>query len=178
VFKPFLRTHSERQPARVWVAGAGLHSVVEKVEPPNWWLGQSLNPVRLLVCGKDLSGAQVQISDRDIQVGNVRSNASGTYLFVDVTIRPGARPRSYPLKIITAGGAATAPFEVLEPLDSNSRFQGFSPDDVIYLIMPDRFADGDRANDDPAVSKGCMTARTAGSITAVIFKGSLTSSPI
>ena len=128
--------------------------VVEKVEPPNWWLGQSLNPVRLLVRGRDLSGAQVQISDRDIQVGNVRSNSSGTYLFVDVTIQPGARPGSHPLKIITAGGAATAPFEVLEPLDSNGRFQGFSPDDVIYLIMPDRFADGDRANDDPAVSKG------------------------
>jgi glycosidase len=128
--------------------------VVEKVEPPNWWAGQSLNPVCLLVRGKDLSGAQVQISGRDLQVGTVRSNSSGTYLFVDVTINPGARPGSYPLKIITAGGAAMAPFNVLKPLDSKGRFQGFSPDDVIYLIMPDRFADGDRANDDPAVSKG------------------------
>ena len=46
------------------------------------------------------------------------------------------------------------PFELLAPLAREGRFQGFSPDDAIYLIMPDRFANGDPANDDPAVSQG------------------------
>ena len=42
----------------------------------------------------------------------------------------------------------------MQPLPRAGRFQGFSPDDVIYLIMPDRFANGDPSNDDPAVSHG------------------------
>ena len=46
------------------------------------------------------------------------------------------------------------PFDLLVPLARDGRFQGFSPDDVVYLIMPDRFADGDRTNDDPPKSRG------------------------
>jgi len=46
------------------------------------------------------------------------------------------------------------PFTVLQACPTNKRFQGMSPDDVIYLIMPDRFANGDSGNDDPAGSRG------------------------
>ncbi len=48
----------------------------------------------------------------------------------------------------------TADFRLDDPLDLAGRFQGFSADDVIYLIMPDRFANGDASNDDPAISHG------------------------
>src|SRR5207253_8467427 len=65
------------------------------------------------------------------------------------------------LTITTADRTATVPFEILRPLDRQGRFQGFSPDDLIYLIMPDRFANGDPSNDDPQVSKG-LRDRTKG----------------
>ena len=61
--------------------------------------------------------------------------------------------------LVTPGGEATAPFEVLEPLPRAGRFQGFSPDDIVYLIMPDRFLNGDPANDDPAFRPGSSTGR-------------------
>jgi len=83
-------------------------------------------------------------------------NATGTYLFVDVLIDPRTTPGSRPLKIVTDKGTATAPFEVLAPLPREGRFHGFSPDDVIYLIMPDRFANGDPSNDDPPASRGML----------------------
>ena len=64
-----------------------------KVEPPSWWAGSSLNPVRLLVRGKNLEQARVQISGRGLRiVGAPRVNERGTYLFVDVAIAPGAAP--------------------------------------------------------------------------------------
>ena len=54
----------------------------------------------------------------------------------------------------TAQGQVVVPFELKTPLPQAGRFSGFGPSDVIYLIMTDRFANGDRANDDPAMSRG------------------------
>jgi len=127
---------------------------VSKVEPPNWWIGHSINPVRLLIRGRNLEGARALADGPDLAIGLTRVNMAGTYLFVDVSIAPNAKPGPHQLRLITAGGETGAPFEVLEPLARAGRFQGFSPDDIIYLIMPDRFANGDASNDDPAVSHG------------------------
>src|SRR5438105_4095937 len=57
---------------------------VEKVEPPNWWAGHSINPVRVLIRGKNLNGARVEAVGQGIKIGLVRINERGTYLFVDV----------------------------------------------------------------------------------------------
>ena len=127
--------------------------VVTKVEPPNWWAGHSINPVRLLIRGSGLGGAVVDTA-AGLRASGVRVNAAGTYLFVDVTIPRTLGPGSYPLQIRTSRGSAVAPFTVDAPLSATGRFQGFSPDDVIYLIMPDRFANGDPSNDDPTISHG------------------------
>lgn len=129
---------------------------VFKVEPPNWWVGHSINPVRVMIRGRNLSGARVEASGAGVQLGLTRVNARGTYLFVDVLIDPQAAPGPRPLRIITERGTATAPFEIVAPLPREGRFQGFSPDDVIYLIMPDRFANGDPSNDDPPSSRGLL----------------------
>ena len=123
---------------------------VTKVEPPSWWARHSINPVRLLVRGKNLNGARVRSTSPVIQTSEVLVNRSGTYVFVNVTISPGARPGSYPLKLITPQGTATIPFTIEPPLAVNTHFQGINRNDVIYLIMPDRFADGDQSNNAPA----------------------------
>src|SRR4051794_4665713 len=127
---------------------------VLKVEPPNWWANHSINPVRVLIRGKNLGGASLTTSDAGVKTGLVRVNQAGTYLFVDVMIDPRATPGRRTLRISTPGGTVEAPFEISEPLSRGGRFQGFSPDDVVYLIMPDRFSDGDISNNDPAQSKG------------------------
>lgn len=133
---------------------------VLKVEPPDWWAGQSIgsarNPLRLLVRGTDLGAARLNSSNRGIRVSNVRINEAGTYLFADLVIDRNLSPGSYPLTVVTPGGTVSAPFAISPELDRTSNFQGFSQDDVIYLIMPDRFANGDRSNDDPAVSRGLL----------------------
>jgi glycosidase len=132
-----------------------------KVEPPSWWPGHSINPVRLLVRGRGLAGAKVVDASPGLRAGPVEVNEAGTYLFVDVTVAPQAAPGPGRLHVETAAGAADIPLELLAPLPREGRFEGFSPDDVIYLIMPDRFANGDASNDDPSESKGLLD-RTKG----------------
>jgi neopullulanase len=123
---------------------------VLKVEPPSWWARHSINPVRLLVRGKNLNGARVRSSSGATQVSGVLVNRAGTYLFVTVRISLSARPGSYPLTLTTPHGNTTIPFTIEAPLATSTHFQGITQNDVIYLIMPDRFANGDQSNDAPA----------------------------
>jgi neopullulanase len=127
---------------------------VEKVEPPNWWANHSINPVRLLIRGKNLKGANVSTTTREIKVSNVKTSDNGHYLFVDVTIIPNARVGKKGLRVTTPSGTANFDFEISAPLERTGRFRGFTTDDVIYFLLPDRFADGDQSNNDPAKSKG------------------------
>ena len=128
-----------------------------KLEPPNWWANQAIgsqgNPLRLLVRGKNLQGARVQ-APSGFKASNIKINAVGTYLFLDLVINKTTKPGSYVFKVMTSDGKTDLKFEVAAPLPQQGNFQGFNQDDVIYLVMPDRFANGDTTNDDPAISKG------------------------
>ena len=119
---------------------------VSKVEPPNWWTNHSINPVRLLVRGTNFQNAQVKSLDKHLKVSNIRVNLRGDYLFFDVTIAPNAKVGKYDFEISTASGKTNVPFEISAPLDVSKNFQGITNDDVIYLLMPDRFSDGDQSN--------------------------------
>jgi neopullulanase len=137
------------------VAFAQSAPEVSKVEPPSWWPRHSINPVRLMIRGHGLAGASVTTEGAGLRIaGPVKVNERGTYLFVDVSIATNALPGARRLNITTASGRAEATFEILAPLARPGRFQGLTNDDVLYLIMPDRFSNGDTANDDPPKSKG------------------------
>lgn len=129
-----------------------------KVEPPSWWTGSTVNPLRVMIRGENLRDAKIESGD-GLTFGNFKTNERGTYLFANVAIDANAKPGKRNLRITTASGSATAAFEVLPALNRQGRFQGFNNDDVIYLIMPDRFTDGDTTNNDPAKSKGLYDRR-------------------
>lgn len=129
--------------------------IVTKVEPPNWWAGHSINPVRLLIRGANLGGAALACPT-PLQCGGARVNDVGSYVFVDVTVPAGTKPRAYPLTVRTRGGQTTFDFTVSAPLPRAGRFAGFDVNDVVYLIMPDRFVNGDPSNDAPAKSPGLI----------------------
>ncbi|HJQ69755.1 MAG TPA: alpha-amylase family glycosyl hydrolase [Blastocatellia bacterium] len=128
--------------------------VVERVDPPSWWAAHSINPVRLLIQGRNLQFATASVAYTGVRISEVSTDESGSYLFASLHISPSTRAGAFDIRIKTANGATTARFAIKPRLANQGRFQGFSPDDVIYLIMPDRFADGDRSNNDPAESAG------------------------
>jgi len=131
-------------------AGASAQApAVTKVEPPNWWPGHTVNPVRLLVRGQNLHGARVAATRAGTRASGALVNPAGTYLFVNVHVEPHAAPGDYPLAVETPQGRASVPFRLSAALDPGRNFRGVTTDDVIYLIMPDRFSDGDPARNAP-----------------------------
>jgi glycosidase len=127
---------------------AGQGPVVRKIEPPNWWVNYTPS-LTLLLTGENLGGARVESATKGLTPLGVEASANGHYLFVHLELSPDLPSGTLPLHLITAGGSTTVPLPLLARADSHGRFEGISRDDVIYLIMPDRFADGDPSNDRP-----------------------------
>jgi neopullulanase len=120
---------------------------VLKVEPPNWWVGHTQNPLQILLTGSGLQGASVT-ADRKLGKVEIRQvSDNGHYAFLYLRIAPGARPGKYRFQVNNASGKTDFEFTLNPSLDRRGRFQGFTPNDVVYLLAPDRFSNGDTAND-------------------------------
>jgi len=107
------------------------------------------NQIQLLVHGENLTGTEVKSNSDYIQINKVHSPDNSHYLFLDIEIKHEAEPGNYNL-IFTGKNQETVQhrFELKErELKDNIR-QGFDSRDVIYLLMPDRFSNGDPSNDD------------------------------
>jgi len=126
--------------------------VVRKIEPPNWWVNYT-SELTLLLTGENLSGAHVVNVSKGVAILRTDASPNGHYLFVHLKLSA-SRAATAQLKLDTASGSTTVSLPLLTRADSRGRFEGFSRDDVIYLIMPDRFVDGDPSNDQPAGSTG------------------------
>jgi glycosidase len=133
-----------------WAQPAPL---VKKLEPPNWWAHYTPD-LTLLLTGENLSGVRVESSTQGVKVEASHSSANGHYLFVHLSLSSGLKPGNADLLVKSNEGSAKVQLPLLARADSRGRFEGFTRDDVIYLIMPDRFADGDPSNDRPTGSNG------------------------
>ena len=136
--------------------------VVAKVEPPNWWIG--LTPeLMLLVSGHKLEATHVLCNLNTVHVSRTQSTAGGDYLFVWLKIALDARSGTAVCRVTTPTGETSfeLPFANRQP--TLGKFQGLAPQDVLYLIMPDRFANGDPTNDEPKLSESASDPTSSGS---------------
>jgi glycosidase len=127
--------------------------VVMKVEPPNWWL--KLTPeLMVLVSGRHLEATGVSCNLANLVVERTQATAGGDYLFVWLKLEPEIKSGTAVCRITTPAGATSFELPLAARTQTIHKFQGITPDDVMYLIMPDRFANGDPTNDEPAEAPG------------------------
>src|SRR5215213_4867900 len=78
-----------------------------KVDPPSWWTRSTVNPVRLMIHGRNLQDARVQVQGLRI-INTPKINDRGTYIFVDVFIAPNAQSGQRSISVTTPRGSARA----------------------------------------------------------------------
>jgi glycosidase len=128
---------------------------VVKVEPPNWWIG--LTPeVMVLLSGRGLEATKVECNLSSLLVERTQATAGGKYLFVWLKFGADTKSGTAVCRITTPTGVASFELPLGARGDTIHKFQGIGPEDVIYLIMPDRFANGDPTNDEPAEARGSL----------------------
>lgn len=121
---------------------------IDKVEPPFWWADMVNPALQLLVHGDDIGALEVAIEENGITIKEVHRPDNTNYLFLDLIIDEDAKARSYP--IIFKDGQEivfTYDYELKKREEGSAERKGSNGSDAIYLITPDRFANGDPSND-------------------------------
>ena len=121
---------------------------INHLEPPFWWVGMADNKLQLMVHGKNISDLEPEIFHTGIEINQVHRLSNPNYLFIDLFLSEEAMSGEFEI-IFNKKGRSKIKYNYTllkrEP-DSADR-QGFSQADVIYLITPDRYANGDPGND-------------------------------
>ncbi len=147
---------------------------VTKVEPPNWWTQMKTNKIQLMIYGNDLKDAKAEFNTDKIKVTEIHNAENPGYLFVDIEISEDIEPKNYELKISKGKKNSKIQFPVLAREPNENRHNGFSTNDVVYLITPDRFVNGDEKNDNlkmnDKVSSDSPWGRHGGDIAGMISK--------
>ena len=134
---------SESDPEKIQDAGTR----VGRVEPLSWWTGMK-TPLQLMVCGDGISRYDVRIEGgKGVKAGTVHKADSPDYLFVDVEISPDAAPGTYYIVFDDGTDKFKYSYEIAARSEGSAERGSFSTADMVYLIMPDRFANGDPSND-------------------------------
>ncbi len=134
---------------------------LERLEPPNWWADMNLTSVQLLCYGENIS--DYEVSSKDITIVNVERTENPNYLFVNVNFE-GLSAGEYSFKFKKKGSKSFTKAFALKERDANSKErESFNSSDLVYLIMPDRFANGNTSNDSmPSVTEKVNRAEQGG----------------
>ncbi len=119
--------------------------------PGNWWVGMKWNKVQVMVHGNSIGqwSNSISIKYPGVKLEKINKVENENYVFLDLSIAAYAKPGTIKINV----GRASSPFDIAFELKSrrsgngNDFAQGINSADLLYLIMPDRFSNGDPSND-------------------------------
>jgi glycosidase len=119
-----------------------------RVEPPNWWVGMSNSFLQVLLYDERIGDCEeITLDYPGVSLDAVHRPDNANYLFLDLTIGPGTPPGTMQFLLTCGEESKEIPYELHVRKQGEDRIQGVDASDLIYLIMPDRFANGDSDND-------------------------------
>jgi glycosidase len=131
---------------------------IQKIDPPNWWV--EMPAPMLLVRGEGLNGAKFSLSDPGLGIAKTVVSDNGHWAQIWLT-KTAERPEMVVIRATRGAESAEVKYSFGARKPGNAGFAGFSPTDVMYLIMTDRFADGDLKNDGPHAEDAATSAAAA-----------------
>ena len=123
-------------------ASSALAADQIKIEPAFWWSDMKNPELQLMVYGKDIAGYRPSVSYPGVQVKSSVALESPNYLLIYLDVAD-AKPGKFDITFTQGKKHFAQPYELKTRKANASQIKGFDSSDVLYLIMPDRFADGD-----------------------------------
>ena len=118
---------------------------IERVDPPSWFTGMKESALQLMVYGKGIAAYDVKADYPGVRVVTLVKTENPNYLFVNLDISREALPGNIKLSFTSGKKSLTQIFPLYEHPSGKAR--GINGSDVLYLLMPDRFVNGDPSND-------------------------------
>jgi len=118
-----------------------------RVEPPFWYANMPTENLQLMIHGENIGQYNAKVAQKGITMVNQVSGDSPNYKFIYLEISPDVNAGSFEVSLTNGSDVKTFNYELKARVKDLQRQQGFSSEDVIYLLMPDRFANGNPNND-------------------------------
>ena len=118
---------------------------VDRVEPPFWWAGMQDPSLQLMLYGNGIRNMNVSIDYPGVEVDSVARLDSPNYLFVYLNVKKEAEPGTFDIVLNNGKRTQKIPYTLKTRDKAGTDYVGFNSADVLYLIMPDRFAKGSDA---------------------------------
>lgn len=121
---------------------------LNKVEPPFWWTGMKSHALQLMVYGENISTTKLELNYEGVTINSLSTTDNPNYLFVDLEMESNVKPGTFDLVFKKKNKIVHTYNYELKKRRTDSSLEGFNSSDVIYLITPDRFANGNPDNDE------------------------------
>lgn len=129
-----------------------LSAQISRVEPPFWWSDMQHSELQIMFYGKNIAQNEVSVSN-GITIKNIQKEENPNYLFVTVDTK-GIPAQDFVFTFKSGKKSFTQNYSLKNRKEHSAQRKGFNSSDVIYLIMPDRFANGNPGNDShPSVTE-------------------------
>ena len=148
---------------------------INRIDPPHWWVGFSNPQLELLVAGTNLSNA-VELEAQGVRILEVLATPNPNYKRIVLDIAQSARPQTLNFIFKNGKRSTTVGYELKARNYANKTLMGLNPADFIYLITPDRFANGNPNNDvvkgmnEPRIDRDSAYYRHGGDIAGIAGK--------
>ncbi|WP_378173107.1 glycoside hydrolase family 13 protein [Aquimarina sp. SS2-1] len=126
---------------------AQKREIITRVEPPFWWVQMKSQDLQLLIHGENIATFDVSIRYPGVQIKKINKVENTNYLFVDLIITENTKPGKILLEFTKDGQTFSHTYQLKSRKKRQYTGQAITAADVIYLITPDRFANGDTTND-------------------------------
>lgn len=122
---------------------------VDGVYPSHWWVGMKNKNLQLLLRGSNIQENNISITYPGVKMVKITKPKNRNYIIIDLVISAAAKPGTMKINLKNPDGQGTIPFQLKARSRENgkTRIMGVNSKDFIYLIMPDRFSNGDPSND-------------------------------
>ena len=130
------------------VGALAQETKIEKLEPMFWWTGMKNQNLQLLVHGENIGKYKPEFSYTGVELKGIQKVENNNYLFIDLLITKKTKPGIFDLTFVNKEGKKLVyQYELKKRKEASADRKGFDSSDVIYLLMPDRFANGNPEND-------------------------------
>jgi glycosidase len=123
---------------------------IDHLEPPFWWAGMASSKLQLMVHGERIADLQPTLDYHGVRIASVSRVANPNYLFIELELDKEVAPGAFDIAFKGDKRTATYRYQLRQRAAGSAQRHGFDSSDVIYLLMPDRFANGDPSNDSVA----------------------------
>ncbi|WP_413673842.1 glycoside hydrolase family 13 protein [Massilia cellulosiltytica] len=129
-------------------AGAAPYAI-QHVEPMNWWVGMKSSDLQVMVHGEKIAELEPALAYPGVRIASVERTDNPNFLFVNLKIGATTKPGELKLQLKRGKDVVTTvPYRLDARRKDSAARRGFDSGDAVYLIVPDRFANGNPANDD------------------------------